>query len=241
MATHELVRADGLVTKRFTDWARGEHRREWLILTALHRHAPELIPVPVSQELDAIPPTVTMTVLPGTPLAGALTAPQRDALEAALRLLWTIPVDGLPPRRFTPDDVARLPFDDRPAGVLGAAFAAAADFMAEPRPAGTAHPVIGHGDSNLANYLWDGSRVRIVDFEDAGRSDLGYELGSMIEHRSAWGTNWSGFAARFDIDPAALLDGRRWAAILWLHVLRRRGTGEPTRQAERVLSLLRPA
>ncbi|SEG99641.1 Phosphotransferase enzyme family protein [Nonomuraea solani] len=37
-------------------------------------------------------------------------------------------------------------------------------------------PVFGAGDGNLANFLWDGTRVRIVDFEDSGHSDLAYEV-----------------------------------------------------------------
>jgi len=42
----------------------------------------------------------------------------------------------------------------------------------------------------LANYLWDGHRIRIVDFEDAGRSDVAYELASLVEHLSARDTEW---------------------------------------------------
>jgi hypothetical protein len=30
-------------------------------------------------------------------------------------------------------------------------------------------PVFGQGDGNLANFLWDSDRVRLVDFEDSGR------------------------------------------------------------------------
>jgi len=48
------------------------------------------------------------------------------------------------------------------------------------------HPVVAHGDPNLANYLWDGTRVRIVDFEDAGRGDRTVELdGGPSEKRNA--------------------------------------------------------
>jgi thiamine kinase-like enzyme len=46
--------------------------------------------------------------------------------------------------------------------------------------------VVAHGDPNLANYLWDGTRVRIVDFEDAGRGDRTVELdGGPSEKRNA--------------------------------------------------------
>lgn len=31
--------------------------------------------------------------------------------------------------------------------------------------------VLGQADANLANFLWDGTQVRIVDFEDSGPSN----------------------------------------------------------------------
>jgi len=49
----------------------------------------------------------------------------------------------------------------------------------EPRP-GTA-PVLGRADGNLANFLWDGTRIRIADFEESGRSDTSFELAELAE------------------------------------------------------------
>jgi len=46
--------------------------------------------------------------------------------------------------------------------------------------------VLGQGDCNLANFLWDGTQVRIVDFEDSGPSDRTFELAILVEHISAW-------------------------------------------------------
>jgi thiamine kinase-like enzyme len=46
--------------------------------------------------------------------------------------------------------------------------------------------VFGHSDGNLANFLWDGSTVRIVDFERSGRSDRPFELAELVEHISMW-------------------------------------------------------
>jgi len=45
--------------------------------------------------------------------------------------------------------------------------------------------VLGQGDGNLANFLWDGGQVRIVDFEDSGPSDRAFELAVLVEHLSA--------------------------------------------------------
>jgi thiamine kinase-like enzyme len=55
------------------------------------------------------------------------------------------------------------------------AFRAATDWVGRPRLdevfAAELPPVFGSGDGNLANFLWDGSRVRVVDFEFSGRSE----------------------------------------------------------------------
>lgn len=108
--------------------------------------------------------------------------------------------------------------------------------------------MLGHGDPNLANYLWDGTRIRIVDFEDAGVSDTAYELGTLVEHLSARDTRWDGFLARFDVDEDRLLTARRVMAAFWLYLLlptnplTRRSRPNPPdaveRQAARLLSLM---
>lgn len=105
--------------------------------------------------------------------------------------------------------------------------------------------MLGHTDPNLANYLWDGHRIRIVDFEDAGRSDPEFELADLVEHLAARRTDWTGFLAMFDHDSDRLLDARRLFAIFWLDMLHPGGPAErrnpPSaldQQAERVLDLL---
>jgi hypothetical protein len=111
--------------------------------------------------------------------------------------------------------------------------------------------VFGHGDANLANFLWDGERVRIVDFEDSGISDRAFELAGLVEHISAWsesGVDGSTFVRAFDLtaaERARLADCRRLAALAWLLFLRpggdavlRNPPGTLRRQAERLLALL---
>ncbi|MGW4383062.1 phosphotransferase, partial [Kitasatospora sp. NPDC004531] len=112
-------------------------------------------------------------------------------------------------------------------------------------------PVLGQADGNLANFLWDGAEVRVVDFEDSGRSDRPYELAEVVEHLSAWvdtELDAAAFLARFDLSAAErgrLLECRRLFALLWLVFL----TGDPAtaarnppgtadRQADRLLALL---
>jgi hypothetical protein len=80
-STHVLEIADGQVIKRFRSWDRGEHQREWRALNVLAEFAPGLAPVPLSADLDAVPPAITMTRLPGEPLASQpITARHLDAV-----------------------------------------------------------------------------------------------------------------------------------------------------------------
>ncbi|MGW0232041.1 phosphotransferase family protein [Actinopolymorpha singaporensis] len=248
--THELSILGGVVHKRYRSWDRGEHLREWSALRLLHAHTVDLAPAPLAADLEASVPSLTVGELPGRPLGGALTGPELDGLEAALRILWSVPVGSMPRRRFAPREalsVARTRFAraSRPPGPLGRAVDAVREWLVDVRLPGGAAKVLGHGDPNLANYLWDGKRVRIVDFEDAGRSDVSYELASLVEHLSAQGTDWDGFWTRFDVDRERFLQSRRLAAALWLYTLlpggpsvRRNPPGTPERQAERVLWLL---
>ena len=59
-STHAVEMADGLVVKRFCSWERGEHQREWQALKLLAEFAPGLAPAPVTADLDADPPAITM-------------------------------------------------------------------------------------------------------------------------------------------------------------------------------------
>jgi aminoglycoside phosphotransferase (APT) family kinase protein len=251
MATHELALSGDRMVKRYASWQRGEHRREWAVLVLVHAHTTDLVPEPLGARLDAIPPTLTMGVVPGEPLSGALTDAQLTGLEKALRELWSVPARDLPPRRLAPAEafsVARTRFATvgRFDGVVGEAVAAVRGYLVKLTPLPDhAESILGHSDPNLSNYLWDGSRVRIVDFEDAGRSDPAYELATLMEHLGARGTDWTEFGARLGVDQGRLREGRRLAASLWLHMLlpggpsaNRNPPGTLELQAKRLLDLL---
>jgi len=102
-----------------------------------------------------------------------------------------------------------------------------------------------HRDPSLANYLWDGYRIRIVDFEDAAVSDPATELAILTEHLSARRLDADEFCGRFDVDPVRLRAARRVWAMFWLWLLRpggpsegRNPAGTADAQARRVLALL---
>ncbi len=88
-----------LVVKRFRSRHRGGPAREWAALTLLAGSAPGLAPAPVRADLDADPPAIVMSLLPGSPLGTAppLCSAQAGALAIALQRLWR----SVPPARVT--------------------------------------------------------------------------------------------------------------------------------------------
>jgi Ser/Thr protein kinase RdoA (MazF antagonist) len=267
--THE-VRIDpalGLVVKRFRSAGRDEPVREWTALSLLARFAPGLAPAPVSADLDSDSPVVTMSWLPGTELAAAPVTPaQAHALAEALGRLWrSVPSIGRElPAGIVPNPVAFArqvsemlaggPALDRDR-VVARAHATATAWLeggAIERHGQLDHQaVLGHGDPNLANFLWDAGQIRLIDFEDSGPSDRAFELASLTEHISVWPESRldaDDFLALFDLTSAEqtrVRDFRRLAALFWLIMLRpgspasaRNPPGTLERQADRLLMLL---
>jgi len=235
-ATHDIDVGDHEVVKRFRSWARDEQRREWHALTMLDAYAPGLAPAPLGCALDARPPHVRMSRVAGCPLAGqVVTAVHLDAAAAAIdRLHAAVPAEVLGAVRPQPwlaagvrsrlESYAAVRRPDEADRVVRSALDAAVQWFvhaAEPDP-GTLTPVFGQGDGNLANYLWDGRRVRLVDFEDSGRSDRAFELAAVAEHLSVWhdaGVDTAALLARFELTPAQaarVLFFRRAFGFFWL-------------------------
>jgi aminoglycoside phosphotransferase (APT) family kinase protein len=265
-STHGVEIAADRVTKRFLPGSGERATREWRALTLLSAYAPGLAPEPLGAELTAERPVVVMSRLPGAPLRdAALGAEQLDALAAALAALHSaLPPEVLaavPPRPGRPG--ALRPHLDRWAaqvrpragGAVRQAMDAGLGWLARSAPedgdrAGVP-AAFGPGDGNLANYLWDGHRVRAVDFEESGRSDRAFEIAEITEHVSAWSVrplDVPALLARIDLTPAEtarLRACRRLLALVWLFLLAqddpanpRNPPGTAERQAARLLELL---
>jgi hypothetical protein len=267
--THGVTISGSTVVKRFRHWAQAEPRREWQALTLLARYAPGLAPRPVRSHLLADPPEIIMSRLPGEPLGTqSASDAQTAAIAGAFHLLHqAIPVavlgtvDGVGhgggPQSFS-DGVRKLAAGC-PAGSLDPLPRRAYDRVIAWLDRGGAraldlralHPVYAHGDGNLANRLWDGSRVRLVDFEGSGRGGRAQELADFVEHITVWahaGIDAGAFLGRFDLSPAEhrqISELRRLHAAHWLMILlpgggayHRNPPGTLERQAHRTLELL---
>lgn len=194
--THHLTIAAQTVRKRYVSWNRGEPDREWAALTLLAEHAPHLAPVPIDRTVDDGRPVVVMSRLRGATPAARLDEPQTRALAAALLRLFSVPVPLELPVRISgsarmPDEIlAQLsaPGDLSrclDSTLVSTAMRSARTWLGEHRPAPPTDRVLGMGDGNLANFLWDGTAFGLVDFEDSGVSDLTFEVADLVEHASS--------------------------------------------------------
>jgi Phosphotransferase enzyme family len=255
-----------LAVKVFGSNGRGEARREWSALTILERLGHERSPRPIWQDLDHPLPALAMTRVPGVPLAGVpLSEDCLAALAAVLADVYQrVPqrvVRTLPPANGAAAALLEmlrrnLPIASDPAwsDPVREAHAAATSWLESGgcrRLAGPAPLVMGRGDPNLANFLWDGERLFHVDFEDSGARDVATELADLVEHLNARATpdrRWHDLVDRFDLDPAARarhLAARRVLAADWMARLlpggpaeRRNPPGTLERQATRLMELL---
>jgi Ser/Thr protein kinase RdoA (MazF antagonist) len=266
LGSHDIEMRSEMVIKRYRSWHRREPEREWSALTLLAEHAPGLAPMPLEATLDGEAPVVMMSRLDGVPLAAPLTAGQVAGLvEAIATFQEAIPrrvLMELPPRAgHTTEFLEQVRASGATRPRLGPdplvrqAYASALDRLARLTPydlvGADAVPVLGTGDGNLANYLWDGSRVRFIDFEHSGRSDRAFELAEVTEHISVG-------VARDDVLSAVLAhvgltvaekrhfrNCRLLHALYWLFAVlpdspsrARNPPGTLERQAARLLTLL---
>ncbi|MGA5284897.1 phosphotransferase [Streptomyces griseoincarnatus] len=263
-STHGVELRARTVIKRFRSWDRGEAEREWRALTLLARYAPGLAPVPISSQLHAEPPAVVMSRLPGSPLRGTkIGEMETAALAAALAELQTaVPLEVLrdiPPCPWNIEAAfakAQKWCEDRPSlggdPVIAHAYSAGTQWLSLARfEERSWSSIFGLSDGNLANYLWDGSRVRVLDFEDSGRSNRVFELAEIVEHPSCWvDTEFDSgsLLGHFDLsvqEVTELREVRRLLSLLWFmmflpgrpgHLRNPAGTLEA--QAGRLLDLL---
>jgi aminoglycoside phosphotransferase (APT) family kinase protein len=276
-STHGITVENGIAVKRFRSQVDGDERRlygdepdrEWRALQLLARYAPGLAPRPIRADLDADLPQIEMSHVPGEPLGTRpVTQAQEDAIAAALsRLHRAIPPSVLGTVEPAPGSPQLLPgrtrdmaracnaelLDPLPRQAYRGALAWLDSGWARPASV-TGQPVFAQGDPNLANHLWDGNSVHLVDFETSGRGDRATELADFVEHITVWahaGIDAEAFLDRFDLNPGERLlitQLRRLFAAFWVmrllpggNAYYRNPPGTFERQANRMLDVLEGA
>ena len=274
-STHGVTVEGETAVKRFRSPAAGDERRlygneavrEWRALELLACYAPGLAPRPIRADLNADQPLIVMSCVPGEPLGTALVSKaQQAAIASALdRLHHAIPPSVLATINLAPGGTQLLP--ERIRDMARGSNAELLDPL--PRQAHRAaltwldtgwtrvpalydgQPVFAQGDPNLANHLWDGRNVHLVDFEASGRGDQATELADFVEHPTVWahaGIDAESFLDHFDLNLGQrqrVTQLRRLFAAFWIMRLRPSGSayqrnppGTFERQAARLLDLL---
>jgi hypothetical protein len=219
--THCLEIRGDVVVKRFRSHARGEPWREWRALCMLASYAPDLAPAPEHAALDAEPPVVVMSRLPGDAMGTQpLTASQVAAVAASIRRLH----HAAPPEVL--EATEPMPFGPVTAVARVRAMAAALGVPED--------PAARHALSCASTWL-----------------DLGPVLAIFTEHVSVHGRGQVPAElalGHFPIDAAErarIREYRRLLATFWLLMLlpggpsyRRNPPGTLQDQALRLLELL---
>jgi aminoglycoside phosphotransferase (APT) family kinase protein len=231
---HDVAIDGDVVRKRYRRTSRGEPDREWAALVLLDEHAPGLAPRPIAREVE--PPVVVMSRVVGVPLETVLTPVQLTAMVDAYLLLFAVPVQPDTPQRYNAPGVflrdnaewiAEEHSRTEVAPVVRRALAAARAWHAD-LPPGLEEihdPVVAQGDGRVDNMLWDGSRVRLIDFEYFGVGDLAFEVADLAEHISArlgGLRDPKAVIAGFNLTPARLARMQEYRIVLatfWLLML----------------------
>lgn len=93
--------------------------------------------------------------------------------------------------------------------------------------------ILGQGDPQPGNMLYDGQVIRLVDFEDAGASDVSFELANFGEHLGTREAGLDRLADLIDHDQERYRSCRQLIAAFWLFTLLPDPTGaRPPRSVE---------
>jgi Phosphotransferase enzyme family len=228
--------------------ARGRAQREWQALRVLAAEVPGRAPAPLWCDLASTPPVIVMELLPGAHLGGQRLDQQQLValadLQAELHQITpaTTPYP-LPPAASAPAVLLQQISafwsgvgDDghaawqREGARLWRRWSASRDpdTLRAPAP-----QVFSRGDPSLANCLWDGQRLRVVDFEHAGWRDRAVELADLVEHVEARNTpiaSWEFLVDRFALDDrerTRFHAARRLFGLVWLSLLQPRKGRQP--------------
>lgn len=237
--------------------------REWLSLTFLSGHQASSAPAPLWADPHHEQPAIGMTFLPGRPFPEtserleplrALAAVQRqytalplhgelatlERIDSASHYIHRITSIWAPVIKSHPRDALT-----RDLLQILSRWEGSSDttVLAEP-----ARRIFSRGDSNLLNWLWDRSSIRVVDYEFAGHSDLAFDCADLTEHISsrqariddqAW-AEIASLAGLGDGDQRRFEAAQRTCALRWLAVLWKQRDNRPeefTSQFDRVRSL----
>jgi aminoglycoside phosphotransferase (APT) family kinase protein len=244
--THRIQRHGSLIRKTYRSWSRGEPHREWGALQLLADHQPGLAPGPVRADLEGDPPSITMATMPGEPLTGRWSDRQLDALAEAVDRLWSVRPDRMPPLGWREPSYWRelAQRSTPPTDEIGRdAYARAIAWIGSAGPQLLKYDtgvVLGQGDPQYGNLLYDAETgtVTLIDFEDAGPSDICLELANFGEHLGNRRSGLDRLADRIAVDHERLLEGRRlWASFWLLRLTDPARAAERTEQSRRLLEL----
>ena len=230
-----------LCLKRFQSAKHKQARNEWNSLQALHNFTEGLAPEPIRfiEGLDGSC-VIVMEYVAGQRLSDIerVSREQLYALASVMKTMYSMPVTASSykyepvncssacmlsrVRQFFTNEARRCRLEAGQASnvwELGKGWVFGQE--AERLMLG-GEQVFSRGDPNLANCLWDGSALRLVDFEYAGVTDRAFDLADLTEHVNAARIdekNWQWFVEQFELstdEAVRFAASRKLASLFWL-------------------------
>ncbi len=210
---------------------------EWRALNLLREHGYSRQPQPLHYSVDPTLPVVVMQLLVGAPLGEQqLTRAQLAELAASLGEMYAITYAATQARFWlaagTPEltlNRLRTAYEQKMLGpsdpTTREAHSLLQAWLRSPGPDIVLQPaplVFTRNDPNLANCLWAGQRIGMVDFENAGWNPISFDLADLLEHPQSRTTpdhEWGWFLSQLGLEDEELTrlrTSRQLLALFWL-------------------------
>lgn len=187
--------------------------REWKSLLYLREHGIDYVPTPYQFAVVDGAPILVMELVGGTHLGHSyLSRDQLETLACRVKRLHLLPFDGRPENArvfLAPERVNGLiglmkevPVQDQPTAQCLELWNALSRGSELDLLRQTTELVFSRMDTSLANLMWDGVTIRVVDLEYGGWTERVFDLAEQVEHVQSRGTpdsEWDWYFQQFSL------------------------------------------
>lgn len=190
-------------------------QREWETLLYLREHGIDYMPAPYQFATVDGTAILVMELVRGSHLGHKyLSRAQLEILACRVKRLHTLPFEGRPekarvflaPARVDGliDLMKGVPVQDQATAQCLALWNTISRGSALGLLRQTGELVFSRMDTSLANMLWDGATIRLVDLEYGGWTERVFDLAEQVEHvqsRETPDSEWAWYLQQFSLPP----------------------------------------
>lgn len=207
-------------------------QREWASLLHLRENGIDYVPTPYQFVTVDGTPILVMELVHGSHLGHKhLSRDQLEILACRVKRLHLLPYEGRPENArvfLAPERVDGLidlmkgvPVQDQPTAQCLDLWTILSRGPALDLLRQTTELVFSRMDTSLANLMWDGDTIRLVDLEYGGWTERVFDLAEQVEHVQSRGTpdsEWEWYLQQFPLQPEEhirLKQAQRLLAFDW--------------------------